>query len=256
MRTVFAEMQAEALRTNAMLRLRAGLAIAELDDPSHAAHRARQERLHDWLARLENLDAEALSPADRGAFVAEVDGVVRKEIYAAFAGLRGILVSELSRRAREDDRAGLAWVPGGRAVYEAPIEYHTTPPRHLPAAEDGIAAPETLRDAKKPPLMAGTEVKWSCAGSQLHAFIDEARLSSFVNGMGRGQIPHDSPQLLNRVRRDALNETDVFVLAGSVLDFRMRYGRAVNADAKPEGPKPPRAPVEQEAKPMAVRRDP
>ena len=80
--------------------------------------------------------------------------------------------------------------------------------------------------------MAGTSVKWSQASKQLNAFIDEARLPSFVNGMGRGQIPHDSPQLFNRVRKDAMAQCDVFVLAGSVLDFRLGYGKKIPAEAK------------------------
>ena len=50
--------------------------------------------------------------------------------------------------------------------------------------------------------------------------------------MGRGQIPHDSQQLFNRVRKDAMAECDVFVLAGSVLDFRLAYGKKIPADTK------------------------
>jgi len=108
----------------------------------------------------------------------------------------------------------------------------TDPPRLSPQQADIRAALELLASAEKPALMAGTSVKWSQASKALNAFIDESRLPSFVNGMGRGQIPHDSPQLFNRVRRDALRECDVFVLAGSVLDFRLGFGRSINPDAK------------------------
>ncbi len=108
----------------------------------------------------------------------------------------------------------------------------TDPPRLSPPREDVLVALEILREARKPILMAGTSVKWSQARQQLNAFIDETRLPSFVNGMGRGQIPHDSPQLFNRVRRSAMEHCDVFVLAGSVLDFRLKYGRSIPAGAK------------------------
>ncbi len=108
----------------------------------------------------------------------------------------------------------------------------TEPPRLSPPREDVLAALEILREARKPILMAGTSVKWSQARQQLNAFIDETRLPSFVNGMGRGQIPHDSPQLFNRVRRSAMKQCDVFVLAGSVLDFRLNYGRSIPAGTK------------------------
>ncbi len=108
----------------------------------------------------------------------------------------------------------------------------TVPPRAVPPREDALEALEILRSSRQPALMAGTGVKWSMAASQLNAFVDETRIPSFVNGMGRGQIPHDSPQLFNRIRRDALKRCDVFVLAGSVLDFRLRYGGAINSEAK------------------------
>jgi len=108
----------------------------------------------------------------------------------------------------------------------------TKPARLSPPREDVREALALLRDARKPVLMAGTSVKWSCASRELNAFLDETRMPAFVNGMGRGQIPHDSPQLLNRVRKEALNACDVFVLAGSPLDFRLRFGKAINANAK------------------------
>ena len=125
-------------------------------------------------------------------------------------------------------------------VLSAPIEWEkvvfpkirTQPPRISPAREDAVAALEVLRQAKKPILMAGTSVKWSQARSELNAFIDEIRLPSFVNGMGRGQVPHDSPQLFNRVRKKAMKQCDVFVLAGSVLDFRLGYGRSIPEHTK------------------------
>ncbi len=105
-------------------------------------------------------------------------------------------------------------------------------PQLTPARADVVAALEILRTARRPVLMAGTGVKWSQASVALNRFIQEARMPSFCNGMGRGQIRSDDPQFFNRVRRDALKQCDVFVLAGSPLDFRLRYGAAVPADAK------------------------
>jgi acetolactate synthase-1/2/3 large subunit len=120
-------------------------------------------------------------------------------------------------------------------VAEDKVRYppiRTSPPRTSAAREDAKAALELLRKAKNPALMAGTSVKWSNATRELNAFIDEARLPTFVNGMGRGQVPFGSPQLFNRVRKEALKKCDVFVLAGSVFDFRLGYGRAVPPETK------------------------
>ena len=50
--------------------------------------------------------------------------------------------------------------------------------------------------------------------------------------MGRGSVPHDSPEFLNRSRRDAMQKIDCILLAGTLLDFRMRFGQTIPADAK------------------------
>jgi acetolactate synthase-1/2/3 large subunit len=108
----------------------------------------------------------------------------------------------------------------------------TVAPRLTPPRADARAALEILRAARHPVLMAGTGVKWSCASRELGAFLDETRIPAFVNGMGRGQVRHDSPQLFNRVRKEALAKCDVFVLAGSLLDFRLNFGRTIPPTAK------------------------
>jgi acetolactate synthase-1/2/3 large subunit len=108
----------------------------------------------------------------------------------------------------------------------------TTPPRTYPERADVVAALEILRSSQHPALMAGTSVKWSNAAGALNAFIDETRIPSFANGMGRGQIPRDSPQFFNRVRKEALKQCDVFICAGTPLDFRLRFGATIPAEAK------------------------
>jgi acetolactate synthase-1/2/3 large subunit len=125
-------------------------------------------------------------------------------------------------------------VLGGR-VEESRVTFpriETEAPRLVADRKSIVSAVEILAQAKRPVLMAGTSVKWSRASAALNAFIDEIHLPSFVNGMGRGQIPHTSPQLFNRVRKAALAECDVFVLAGSVLDFRLGYGKSIPDSAK------------------------
>jgi len=108
----------------------------------------------------------------------------------------------------------------------------TVPPRSHPETSSVLEALEILRQSKHPVLMAGTSVKWSNASSALNAFIDETRIPSFANGMGRGQIPYDSPQFFNRVRKDAMARCDVFICAGTLLDFRLRFGATIPAEAK------------------------
>jgi len=108
----------------------------------------------------------------------------------------------------------------------------TKPPRISPDREEVRKAIELLQAAERPMLMAGTSVKWSNAEDSLNEFISEIHLPTFCNGMGRGSVPFDSPEFLNRSRRDALGQTDCIVLAGTLLDFRMRFGKAIPPQAK------------------------
>ena len=81
-------------------------------------------------------------------------------------------------------------------------------------------------------LMAGTSVKWSRASAEMNRFIAETHIPTYTNGMGRGTVPPDSPEFLNRSRREALKRIDCIILAGTLLDFRMRFGQTIPADAK------------------------
>ena len=106
------------------------------------------------------------------------------------------------------------------------------PPMLTPADGDVEAALAILADAKKPVLMAGTSVKWSNASSALQGFVERAHIPTFVNGMGRGTVKPGTPELLNRVRKEAITQCDVFICAGVLLDFRLGFGRTIPADAK------------------------
>ena len=108
----------------------------------------------------------------------------------------------------------------------------TTAPRISPDREEIRNALALLSKAERPMMMAGTSVKWSQAEDSLNIFISEIHMPTFCNGMGRGSVPHDSPEFLNRSRREALTRTDCILLAGTLLDFRMRFGKSIPKDAK------------------------
>lgn len=108
----------------------------------------------------------------------------------------------------------------------------TAPPRLSPDREAVREALALLRAARRPMLMAGTSVKWSQASATMNRFISETHIPSYTNGMGRGTIPPESPEFLNRSRREALKQIDCILLAGTLLDFRMAFGKTIPADAK------------------------
>ena len=86
--------------------------------------------------------------------------------------------------------------------------------------------------AERALVMAGTSLKWAEGGPALIEFLEATAMPCFVNGMGRGQVPWDNAQFFNRTRRQALGQADLVILAGTLLDFRMRFGRSIPADAK------------------------
>lgn len=94
------------------------------------------------------------------------------------------------------------------------------------------AAAELVAGAARPMVMAGTSLKWSDGGAALVRFAEALDIPVFTNGMARGLIPMDHPQFFNRSRKQALAQADVVVLAGTPLDFRMRFGASIPADAK------------------------
>ena len=107
-----------------------------------------------------------------------------------------------------------------------------TPPTVHPDPADLQATLDVLATAERPVLLGGTGVKWSRGGAALARFAEATRIPVYLNGMGRGMLRADHPQFFNRTRRQAMKECYVFVLVGSPLDFRLRFGAAVPAGAR------------------------
>ncbi|MEM9606626.1 MAG: thiamine pyrophosphate-binding protein [Actinomycetota bacterium] len=99
--------------------------------------------------------------------------------------------------------------------------------RHAAADAEIEEAIDLLAVAERPMLMAGTGVKWSEGATSLIELLDATDLPVFCNGMGRGAVPWDHPCFLNRSRKDALSRADLVVLAGTPLDFRMKFGATI-----------------------------
>ena len=106
--------------------------------------------------------------------------------------------------------------------------------RVLTSAPPGLLtkAIQVLSRADRPMLMAGTALKWSEGALALRQFAEATKIPVFTNGMGRGQLPMNHPQFFNRSRRQALEQADVVLLAGTPLDFRMKFGRSIPDGAK------------------------
>lgn len=108
----------------------------------------------------------------------------------------------------------------------------TLPPLISPQRDEAARALELIQASKKPMMMVGTSVKWSNAQAEVLRFLERTNIPAYANGMGRGAIPRGSKYLFNRTRRDAMSGCDVIILAGCLLDFRMRFGQSIPKDAK------------------------
>jgi acetolactate synthase I/II/III large subunit len=98
---------------------------------------------------------------------------------------------------------------------------------HGPGADpDAVArAVDLLASAEHPVVLSGSGTYWSRAWDDLRALAELARLPVYVNGMSRGILPSDHPNLLALTRKHALRHADVVLALGIDFDFRLGYGR-------------------------------
>ena len=91
---------------------------------------------------------------------------------------------------------------------------------------DEIArAADLLSRAERPALIAGSAVWWDGAWEQLRELVDAGRLPVFLQGSARGALPPEDELVFAHARSLALAEADVVCVAGTGLDFRLRFGR-------------------------------
>jgi acetolactate synthase-1/2/3 large subunit len=89
-----------------------------------------------------------------------------------------------------------------------------------------------LREARRPALVAGSAVWWSCAEAELLRLAEAAGTPVVLNGMARGMLPPDHPLFASRARGVALGEADLVLVVGVPLDFRLSFGRALAESAR------------------------
>jgi acetolactate synthase-1/2/3 large subunit len=89
-----------------------------------------------------------------------------------------------------------------------------------------------LANAERPAVMGGTGVYWADAGAALQELAEKVQAPIYLNDMGRGTIAQHHPQFMSRTRRTAFGEADVILFAGTMIDFRLRYGQSINKGAK------------------------
>ncbi|KAG7278503.1 hypothetical protein CRUP_004112, partial [Coryphaenoides rupestris] len=115
-------------------------------------------------------------------------------------------------------------------------------PVDIPQATDDQARPidlnvqkciELVSRAKKPVILLGSQATLPPTPVEdIRKALELLGIPCFLGGMSRGMLGKDSPIHIRQNRRDALKEADVVLLAGTVCDFRLSYGRVLNRRSK------------------------
>jgi acetolactate synthase-1/2/3 large subunit len=91
-----------------------------------------------------------------------------------------------------------------------------------------------LAQASRPLLVLGTDVWADGAEESALRFVEETGVPVVTNGMGRGLVPGGHPQLVTKARSKALGTSDLVVVVGTPLDFRLGYGVFGGKDGAPQ----------------------
>ncbi|XP_007436507.1 acetolactate synthase-like protein [Python bivittatus] len=92
---------------------------------------------------------------------------------------------------------------------------------------------ELISRARKPIILLGSQVTLPpISADKLREALEELGIPCFLGGMARGMLGKNSPLHIRQNRREALKEADVVILAGTVCDFRLSYGRALSKCSK------------------------
>ena len=94
----------------------------------------------------------------------------------------------------------------------------------LPDGDEVARAAQLLARAERPAIIAGGDIYWGGAWDALQRVVEELRLPTFVNGLGRGCLPADHELAFARTR-SFLKQADVVAVIGTPLDFRLSFGR-------------------------------
>jgi acetolactate synthase-1/2/3 large subunit len=107
------------------------------------------------------------------------------------------------------------------------------PPAQPACDPDGLdRAAALLAGAKRPVIMAGTNVWWGHAEAELLRLAESQRIPVLMNGMARGVVPADHELAFSRARSRALGQADVALVVGVPMDFRLGFGGVFGDDTQ------------------------
>ncbi|XP_045846902.1 2-hydroxyacyl-CoA lyase 2 isoform X1 [Meles meles] len=92
---------------------------------------------------------------------------------------------------------------------------------------------EILSRAKRPLIVLGSQALLPpIPADRLRAAVETLGIPCFLGGMARGLLGRNHPLHIRQNRSAALKKADVVLLAGTVCDFRLSYGRVLSRSSK------------------------
>src|SRR5215203_1139931 len=106
--------------------------------------------------------------------------------------------------------------------------------------QDGAAEPAAgveeaaalLAAAERPAIMAGSGLYWGRGEEELRALAEALGIPVFLNGLGRGCLPADHELAYSRARGAGLKGSDVALVVGVPMDFRLGFGGSFGEETK------------------------
>jgi acetolactate synthase I/II/III large subunit len=168
-----------------------------------------------FVAPLARFAATVDSAAAAGAVV---DDALRAAVSApSGVGFVDFPMDHVFSEAEDDGRPGaLSGLPAPPACDAAALE----------------RAVGLLAGARRPVIMAGTNVWWGHAEAELLALAQAQQIPVLMNGMARGVVPADHELAFSRARSQALGQADVALVVGVPMDFRLGFGGVFGADTQ------------------------
>lgn len=103
----------------------------------------------------------------------------------------------------------------------------------MPTPENLQRCAELLSRSKKPLLIIGSQATLPpVPAERLQKAVESLGIPTFLGGMARGLLGTKSKIQFRHQRGNALKRADLVILAGSVCDFRLQYGRSIPRSAK------------------------
>lgn len=102
-----------------------------------------------------------------------------------------------------------------------------------PKEKDLSKVADIILAAKKPLLILGSQATLPpLKPIELQKAVERLGIPVYLGGMSRGLLGINNRLHMRQNRKEALSEADVVILAGTVCDFRLSYGRLLPAHGK------------------------